>query len=299
MALSESRKKKLQMLLRSVPPGRVTTADRMSELVERDGGTGAGVRAPKPLPLRKACPGSSKSIRFSGRKARFWLVRRQLAEVAPDSLHVARQYSAVMRGARQNFDELAASAALCHAANVGPGDLLFLDTETCGLAGSAVFLVGLMFYENRQLVFEQYLARDYAEEAGILAAFARRYRRAGVLVTFNGKTFDMTMIRERSAFHGIRLPDCEPAHLDLLHESRRRWRHSVPNCRLQTLERHFCGRRRVGDIAGAEIPDAYHQFVKTSDATRIKDILHHNLLDLLTLAELLCAIMTGCEPARQ
>jgi len=298
MAIPESRKKKLQMLLRSIPPGNVTTADRMGPREGRDAELPAR-RAREPISLRKACPGSVKSIQFGGRKAKFYLVRRPLAEVSPDSLPVERQYASVMRGARQNFDELSASPAMCCAANAGPEDLLFFDTETCGLAGSAVFLVGLMFYADGRLIFEQYLARDYAEEAAILAAFARRYRQAGVLVTFNGKAFDMTLIRERSAFHGIRLPDPEPPHLDLLHESRRRWRQAVPNCRLQTLEAHFCGRRRVGDIPGADIPDAYHDFVRTSDAARMRDILHHNLLDLLTLAELLCAILTGCEPAHQ
>ena len=250
----------------------------------------------QPVALEQACPGRVQTVTTAAGKAEYWLIRRDLADVAPDSLHIARQYAAVMRGARISFDELKASAALCRVADLGPQEALFMDTETCGFSGTAIFLVGMMFYEGRTLTFEQHLARNYAEESAILQAFADRLSRTSALVTFNGKAFDMNMIRERSAFHAVCLPQPEPPNLDLLHESRRRWRGQVPNFRLQTLERHLIGRHRHGDINGSEIPDAYHQFVKTADARRLKEITHHNLLDLLTLSQLLCAILTGCDP---
>jgi uncharacterized protein YprB with RNaseH-like and TPR domain len=117
-----------------------------------------------------------------------------------------------------------------------------------------------------------------------------------VLVTFNGKSFDMNMLRQRSAFHGVEMPGRLAHHLDLLHESRKRWRSSVPNCRLQTLEQYLCGRRRVGDIPGAMIGEAYHSFVRSGDARPIGAIVHHNLLDLLTMGELVCHLLTGTAP---
>ncbi|MCJ7543072.1 MAG: ribonuclease H-like domain-containing protein, partial [Phycisphaerae bacterium] len=126
-------------------------------------------------------------------------------------------------------------------------------------------------------------------------AFSRRYARSALLVTFNGKAFDMTMIRERAAFHGVPLPRQEPPHLDLLQEARRLWRGRVPDCRLVTLEQCLCQRSRIGDIPGWAIPEAYHRFVDTGDARELSDILHHNLLDLLTMAELLCAVLTGAD----
>ncbi|GAG48661.1 unnamed protein product, partial [marine sediment metagenome] len=199
----------------------------------------------EPLGLAKAAPGTQRD----GPRGPYWLVRRALAEVSGDDAAVQRQYAAVqrqyaavLRGARQRLDELEASAALCHVADGTPDGPLFLDIETCGLAGACIFLVGLMQYRDGELIFEQHFARHYGEEPAILAAFAERLAAAATLITFNGKAFDMTNLRERAAFHGVDLGR-DPPHCDLLHESRRRWRKALPNCRLQTLEQYLCKRR--------------------------------------------------------
>jgi len=274
-----------------------------AELLSLHGHSAINRRAPRaftadaPVPLASACPGGETSVVTPTGLGKFYRIRRSLADVSEREAAIAGEYAAVLRGARQRLREMEAHAALCHAADARPEDLLFMDIETCGLSGTMIFLVGLMYYAGEQLMFEQYLARDYSEEAAILQAFADRYASAGVLVTFNGKAFDMNLIRERSAFHAQELAYADRRHLDLLHESRRRWRGQVPNCRLQTLEAHFCGRRRIGDIPSWAIPDAYHRFVSTGDAAEIRDILRHNLLDLLTMAQLLCLVLTNCDPA--
>lgn len=285
------------MLSRSLAKGDLAGAAR---LLARHGhsavnrGPGAGAR-PEPLPLLAACGGRASAVASNGKHLSYHLVHKTLSQLGVHCLPVARRYVAVMRGAGQRFDEMSASAALCHAASARPEDPLFMDIESCGLAGSSIFLVGTMAYRRGELVFRQYLARDYAEEAAILTAFSRRYARSALLVTFNGKAFDMTMIRERAAFHGVPLPPKEPPHLDLLQEARRLWRGRVPDCRLLTLEQCLCRRSRIGDIPGWAIPEAYHRFVDTGDARQLADILHHNLLDLLTMAELLCAVLTGAD----
>ncbi|HUT61770.1 MAG TPA: ribonuclease H-like domain-containing protein [Phycisphaerae bacterium] len=288
MALSESGKRKIQALMRRAAKLGVTPASQMAQ----SAGAPAAPPPLEPVELARACVG----VEADAGGARFWRICRTLGEVSSADSSLARQYAAVVRGARQRFDELEASAELCRVADGRPEDLLFMDVESCGLVGAVVFLVGLMHYADGQFHFEQYLARDYAEEPGILRAFAERLGAAGVLVTFNGKAFDMNLIRERSAFNLLEPLAACPPHLDLLHEARRRWRRRLPNCKLQTLERHLCGRHRVGDIPGAAIADAYHHYVLTADARRIADIVHHNLMDLLTMAELLCLILTGCEP---
>ncbi len=188
-----------------------------------------------------------------------------------------------------------------HAANVAaevdalaqslPQGALFLDLETCGLAGSALFLIGLVRHDGEQLVLEQLLARNYAEEQAVLHTLWRIAAQATLLVTFNGKSFDWPLVRDRTTYHRIDRDPAAPTiadlpHVDVLHHARRRWRDRLPDCRLQTLERFLCGRHRSGDIPGRDIPEAYRQYVATGRVDQMRAILHHNALDLVTLLQL-------------
>jgi hypothetical protein len=246
--------------------------------------------------LEAACGGEQVELRSAGGPLRYWHVTRPLRKVLPEGAGAASEYAAVLGGARQQFDELGASAALCHAANAAPEDLLFMDAETCGLSAAAVFLVGMMAWRDGELLVDQCFARDYSQEPGVLQAFCRRHEQAGVLVTFNGAAFDLPLIRERMVVHGLAEPWSVPPHLDLLPEARRRWRGRLRRCRLQTIERRVLGRRRQDDIPSGQIPDAYHTFVRTGDAREMAAVMHHNAMDLLTMVQLVCLLLTGCDP---
>ena len=170
-------------------------------------------------------------------------------------LAIGREYAAVLAGARQRVrrtgglgravprgQRRARGPAVHGHRDLRPGRHDDLPGGPDELAATA------------QLVFEQYLARDYSEEPAILHAFAGSYEQSGVLVTFNGKSFDMTHDPRAVGLPRRGAPWAEPPHLDLLHEARRRWKGQLPNCKLQTLEQHLCGRQRVGDIPGARHP---------------------------------------------
>ncbi len=170
-----------------------------------------------------------------------------------------------------------------------PEGALFIDTETTGLAGSMVFLLGAMRIAGDDIRLVQVLARDYAEEGELAALWSEMLGGSDMLVSFNGKSFDVPVLRDRMNLHRIKSPP-EPPHLDLLHHSRRRWKGEFPDCRLQTLEWHICGRRRVGDIPGEEIPAVYHHYVRTGEINDMLSVFHHNALDLITLAEIAIAL---------
>jgi hypothetical protein len=170
-----------------------------------------------------------------------------------------------------------------------PRGALLIDLETCGFAGSAIFLIGLLHWHENQLVLEHLLARDYREEPAVLDTLWQRVAGNTLLVSFNGKSFDWPMVCDRSVMHRLLGPEAAPPalpHCDLLHHARRRWRRALPNCKLQTLERAVCRRVRHDDIPGHQIPHEYHAFVRTGDARQLARIVHHNTLDLVTLAEL-------------
>lgn len=209
------------------------------------------------------------------------LIERQVAEL-DDVADLDARYSDHVR--RANAPLRARLAALCP--DPAPDDLLFVDAETTGLGNAQIFLIGTMSWEADGLVVRQYFARDYAEEAALTHCFVEQVRGKRLLVSFNGKSFDLPRIRTRAITNAVPFPD-PPPHLDLLHACRRVWRGELPNCRLKTLEQCICGRSRCGDIPGDAIPDAYHAYVHTANAFQIGQIVQHNMLDLVTLAELL------------
>ena len=165
-------------------------------------------------------------------------------------------------------------------------EVIVIDLETTGLGHSPLFLIGTLTWEEDNLIVRQYLARNYAEEPAATAAFLDSLPEKKLLVSFNGKSFDIPYLRARAAACGIPYT-LTLAHFDLLHTARRLWRGTLPNCRLQTLERHLCARTRGNDIPGADIPDAYHDYVRTGNAAQMVQIIEHNRLDLVTLAELM------------
>jgi uncharacterized protein YprB with RNaseH-like and TPR domain len=173
---------------------------------------------------------------------------------------------------------------------------LFLDLETGGLSSSPVFLAGTMQWNGEDFVLRQYFARHYGEEAALLRALQQAARGFDFLVTFNGKSYDAPFLLNRAFIHGLRL-ELPPRHLDLLHIARRRWKAELRDCRLQTLEFHVCRRRRVGDVAGEEVPGLYHDFVRSGDPYRLIPVFHHNLLDVITMGEILRALCDGRGPA--
>jgi hypothetical protein len=168
-----------------------------------------------------------------------------------------------------------------------PEGVAFLDLETCGFAGSALFLAGVLRPVDGRLTVELLLARDYSEEPAVLASLWQRLVGVSALVTFNGKSFDWPMVVDRSRRHLLtKGAVAGPQHVDLLHLSRRRWRRELPDCKLQTLERHICGRSRVDDMPSSQIPAAYQQYVKTGFEREMDAILMHNAVDLVTMLDL-------------
>lgn len=188
---------------------------------------------------------------------------------------------------RSAFGDPDAACSLAVAASTGrlPQRAIFLDIETTGLGNSPVFLVGMLEFDQGTLTLNQHLARDYSEEAAAVAWSVEALAGADAVFTFNGKSFDVPYLRARAAATGVAWT-APTAHLDLLHMARRCWADALPDCKLQTLERQVCGRRRAEDIPGWAVPDAYHHFVRTGNATHLERIMEHNLQDLLTLAEL-------------
>lgn len=176
---------------------------------------------------------------------------------------------------------------------VPPSALLFLDTETTGLAGGTgtlPFLLGLARCEPEGLRMRQYLLTGFAGESAMLDHAQPWLAEAGHLVTFNGKCFDVPLLATRyrlmcrtTALHAI-------AHIDLLHPTRAAFATRWPDCRLQTAEKRLLGFARGNDLGSHLVPAVWVDFVRFGRTDDVPRVLEHNRWDLVALAGLLARL---------
>jgi uncharacterized protein YprB with RNaseH-like and TPR domain len=174
------------------------------------------------------------------------------------------------------------------------GRALYLDIETTGLSGgtgTVPFLIGLAWFEPepqsgaRWLWVEQLFLRELGEEAPMLERVAERMRDASALVSFNGKAFDLPLLRTRFVMNRLQ---CEPSppHLDLLHVARRLHGPRIGSCNLARIESYVLGFEREGDIPGADVAGRYGHFLRTGDDSGLSAVVLHNEQDVVAMAAL-------------
>lgn len=176
---------------------------------------------------------------------------------------------------------------------LSPARLVFLDTETTGLAGGAgtlAFLIGVARLSNDGLELRQWVLSAFAGEAALLSALAGVLASDTVLVSFNGKTFDIPLLETRARLHGHDLRLRERPHIDLLHALRRAHGRGLPDCRLKTAETHLLGLTRGDDLPGDQAPVAWRAWLARGESDLLQAVLAHNRNDLLSTALLLAAL---------
>lgn len=199
-------------------------------------------------------------------------------------------------------------------------DAAFLDTETTGLGGAGVyaFMVGVGTFERWEgashcadsenthatpthFVVRQFFMRHPGEEAALLAALDELLETKQWVVTFNGRSFDLPLLRSRyrqnlaflpahshcaSRLGVSRLEEGQP-HLDLLPPARRLWRRRLQSCRLIHLEQCILGvERGEEDVPGALIPALYLDYLRTGQAGEMRRVFYHNREDIVSMAAL-------------
>lgn len=170
--------------------------------------------------------------------------------------------------------------------------LVFLDLETTGLSGGTgtyAFLCGIGRAEGSLFKVSQFFLEGPGREKSWLEAIDSVIPSGACLVTYNGKTFDLPLLRTRHILsRSVPVWDKFP-HIDLLGHARRLYRGRLESCSLGSVERHVLGVRRTGeDIPGWQIPALYAEYLRTRDALRLRGVFYHNRLDILSLAAFYC-----------
>ena len=186
----------------------------------------------------------------------------------------------------------------------GWAEILFLDTETSGLAGGAgtyIFLLGTLEIAEGEIVLRQHALFDLGQERAYVKEIASYLGRFRACASYNGKRFDLPLLKDRVALHFRSTLSVDDAHLDLLHPARRWWRARTGSARLRDLEDRVLMDPRDDDLPGDEIPRTYFTFLATGDETLLSPIAAHNkrdLLALLRLADRMCRVVVAARHGR-
>ncbi len=168
--------------------------------------------------------------------------------------------------------------------------LLFLDTETTGLAGGTgtlIFLIGLGYFEDENFCVKQFLLLDISDEKAFLFEIEKFLAAKSCFVTFNGKSYDIPLLKSRFILNKIHSPTEQYSHIDLLHHCRRLWKKTAVSCSLSNIEGRVLGFQRQQDIPGSQIPETYFQFLRKRDINALIPILKHNAQDILSLVAII------------
>lgn len=167
--------------------------------------------------------------------------------------------------------------------------LLFFDTETTGLgigAGNVPFLFGSGYFTEDAFIIEQCLMRNPGEEPAILAHFNKLVGRFSHLISYNGRTFDWPIVKNRYVLNRMALEDEHLTQLDFLYPARGLWKHVLVSCSLGRVEEERLGIVRHEDVPGSLAPTYYFQYLSEKDPTLLAGVFKHNEIDVLTLAVL-------------
>ncbi len=161
-----------------------------------------------------------------------------------------------------------------------------IDTETTGLAGGTgtyPFITGIGFWNENKFIVRQYILRDFCEEPAQLLAFSNDLKNTTSLLTYNGKSFDIPLLKTRFRINRMKEPFAALPHIDLLHPCRRIYKNHFQSFKLSKLEAMIVGFERSEDVPSHLIPKIYFDFLQNRNDDLLLPILNHNRDDIVSL----------------
>lgn len=178
--------------------------------------------------------------------------------------------------------------------------LIFLDIETMGLSRQRdpIILIGIMLLGSKDGVLIQHFCQTPADEKEMLTAVIRSIPPGSMVVTYNGRAFDIPYINQRLTLHDIPLQIPAARNIDLMYWARKALpaapRHTLKAVEI-ALEIH-----REDTLSGADCVQQYQSYLKTKEPSLAEEICRHNFEDILHMAPLLqlYAMLPAHSPLR-
>lgn len=174
---------------------------------------------------------------------------------------------------------------------------LFFDIETTGFSAktSALYLIGVLYYQKNSWQLKQWFANDYMSEKELLTSFFSFLADFHCLVHYNGLGFDIPFLKEKCSQHQLNKEAGlleEISHIDIY---KRIFPHKkklkVENIKQKTLET-FLHIEREDTYHGGELIRIYRKYIKqcqTGNHAGTDSLMHtlllHNEEDLTGMLE--------------
>jgi len=139
-------------------------------------------------------------------------------------------------------------------------DIICFDIETTGLSGGAgtvFFLIGFLKVEAGHIKIIQFFLNNLSSEGLFLRYIKDFFNQNTIFFSYNGKSFDYSIIKNRLIINRYTPLEDELTHIDLLFTSRRFWRGILPDFTLKTVENMILNLNRFDDIPGYLVPSVY------------------------------------------
>jgi uncharacterized protein YprB with RNaseH-like and TPR domain len=167
-----------------------------------------------------------------------------------------------------------------------PEEVLFIDIEAIGLTfntSNFPFLVGLGYYSEENFILDQYLLLDISLEPLHLEYLEKYINKYKYIASFNGKKFDIPLLKSRFYFYGKKLEE-NFHHFDIYVI----WKRLLPNkfsggYSQKNLENKILNFFREDDIDGSRVPEIFFDWQKYQKYDEFSKIIHHNEWDVFNL----------------
>ncbi len=183
---------------------------------------------------------------------------------------------------------------------MGGRDFCVFDIETLGLnaAHNELVLAGIMTVDSDgKCEITQYFLEDLEEEVYMLSVLRDHLNQFDVMLTYNGRHFDVPFIKKRAAALKLYDYDINPYNLDLylVINGHSQFKYRLENLRQSTIETYMeMDDGREDEISGKESIQLYYDFAGCKDPEKkaeIKEkILLHNHDDIMQLYRILPVI---------
>src|SRR5205823_4233515 len=151
---------------------------------------------------------------------------------------------------------------------------------------------------EKELVLRQHMLLDLGAEREFIEGLKGEIEPFRACASYNGKAFDLPIIRTRFVMAIRSEVTVDDSHLDLLHPARRLWRDRFGSTTLKQLEESVLDDGRTADIPGWLIPDAYFHYLRKRDPAIIAPVLEHNARDVISLVRITDRVARAVAAAR-